>query len=162
MKDLPSGRKLAQGRYFFADLVIGDYFETDSMVVDAQLIRTYAEMSGDCYSLHLSDDVAKELGFQSLVAHGILVQGLADGLKYQSSVQLDAIASLGWNIRYMKPVYAGDRISVLVRIDSKKVTSKGDRGIVRLELTVRNQDGLIVQHGFNKLMMRLHTPDNRS
>ena len=152
-----TGRKLQKGRYFFNDLEINDYFETGSIVVDSQLIRAYADLSGDNYGLHLSDQTARSLGFDSLIAHGILVQGLADGLKYQSPIQIDAIASLGWNIRYTKPVYAGDRISASVRIDSKRVIRRGDRGIARLEFKVSNQNGLTVQHGYNKLMMRLHS-----
>ena len=148
------GRQLSGGRYFLDDLVVGDRLTTGSVEVTADLIRHYAELSGDSYALHLDDEAARELGFPSLVAHGILVLGLADGLKFNSPVQFDAIASLGWDMRFSGPVFAGDRIRAEITVKQKRVTSRPDRGIVALEFVVKNQRGEVVQRGTNMLMMR--------
>jgi len=36
----------------------------------------------------------------------------------------------------------------------KRPTRRGDRGIVRLQVEVRNQDGVLIQDGINVLMVR--------
>ena len=161
MNSAPSERRLGAGRHFFDDIRVGDQFETGSVEVTAGLIRSYAELSGDRYQLHLDNEAAKDLGFPALIAHGILIQGLADGLKFQSPVQLDAVASLGWDIKFTKPVFAGERISAEIQVKDKRVTSRGDRGVATLDFTIRNQDGVTVQHGLNRLMMRRRPPEER-
>ena len=79
------------------------------------------------------------------VAHGLLVLSLADGLKNQCAVRFDAIASLGWDSSFVAPVFAGDRISVMITVAAKRLTRRTDRGILVLEFSVINQDGRIVQ-----------------
>ncbi|MCY4006575.1 MAG: MaoC family dehydratase [Rhodobacteraceae bacterium] len=154
-----AGRQLGPGRYFFDALAVGDWYRTGSVEITADLISKYAELSGDRYRLHLEDEAAREFGFVSRIAHGLLILGLADGLKFQSPVQLDAVASLGWDIKFTKPVFVGDRISACLTIHARRSTSQGDRGIVTLAVSVRNQDEMVVQHGFNRLMMRLICAD---
>ena len=112
-----SGRTLGEGSYLFDDLEIGDNFSTGSIEVTAAIIRDFAELSGDSYALHLDDEFALGMGFPELIAHGILVMALADGLKFRSPVKLAAIASLGWDIRYTAPVFAGDRISAAIAVE---------------------------------------------
>lgn len=149
-----AGRSLAGGSHFFDDIEIGDSFETGSTEVTAEVIRQFAALSGDNYALHLDDKVAKEMDFPALIAHGILIMALADGLKFGSPVQLDAIASLGWDIRFTKPVFAGDVISAMITVEGKRATSRPDRGIATLAFEIRNQKGETVQCGTNRLMMR--------
>ena len=149
-----TGRSLAGGSHFFDDIEIGDSFETGSTEVTADVIRRFAALSGDNYELHLDDEVAREMGFPALIAHGILIMALADGLKFASPVQLDAIASLGWDIRFTKPVFAGDVISARISVEGKRATSRPDRGIATLAFEISNQNGETVQCGTNRLMMR--------
>ena len=152
----PGGRALAAGSHYFDDLQVGDHFKTGSTEVAAQLIREFAAVSGDKYGLHLDDGFAREIGFPGVIAHGILVLALADGLKYRSEVKIDAIASLGWNIAFTAPVFAGDTISATVTVKDKRVTGKPNRGIATLEFVIVNQNGKPVQSGTNLLMMRRH------
>ena len=149
-----TGRNLAGGSHFFDDIEIGDSFETGSTEVTAEVIRRFAALSGDNYALHLDDEIAREMGFPALIAHGILIMALADGLKFGSPVQLDAVASLGWDIRFTKPVFAGDVISAKVTVEGKRPTSRPDRGIATLAFEIRNQKDETVQCGTNRLMMR--------
>ena len=153
-KDSSPGRRLSEGSYCFEDLQTGDHFETGSTKVTAQVISRFAALSGDHYALHLDDSVAREMGFPSLIAHGILIMALADGLKYQSPVELEAVASLGWDIAFSRAVFAGDSISAVITVKDKRVTSKPDRGIATLGFVIVNQDGEPVQRGTNLLMMR--------
>ena len=149
-----SGRTLTAGSYFLDDLQVGDHFQTGRTEVTAELISDFAAVSGDSYELHLDDRFAQEIGFPSIIAHGILVMALADGLKYRSKVTLDAVASLGWDIAFTAPVFAGDTISATVTVKEKRVTGKSNRGIATLEFVIINQHGKPVQRGDNLLMMR--------
>lgn len=78
---------------------------------------------------------------------------IADGLKNQSPVKLDAVASLGWDMSFRAPVLAGDEVSAEFRVDSKRATRNASRGIVSFAVELANQDGRIVQRGLNRLMM---------
>lgn len=101
----------------------------------------------------MTDDAARELGFPRRVAHGQLVLSLTDGLKNRAETAFHAVASLGWNWSFGKPVFAGDTLSALICIMAKRETRKTGRGIIQLAVEVTNQDGTIVQSGFNELMV---------
>ena len=117
------------------------------------MIDRFAELSGDRFAAHLDDEYARRLGFPRRIAHGLLVLSVADGLKNQSPVKLDAIASLGWDMSFRAPVLAGDEVSAEFRVDSKRATRNASRGIVSFAVELANQDGRIVQRGLNRLMM---------
>lgn len=148
-----SGRILPPGIYSHTDLNPGDRIETAHATVAGAAIDRFAELSGDCFALHLSDDAARELGFPRRVAHGLLVLSLIDGLKNQSPAQLRAVASLGWDVRFRAPVLVEDSLQAVFTVASKKPARDGRRGIVVLSVQARNQDGIIVQEGSTTLMM---------
>ncbi|MBL3684718.1 hypothetical protein F2981_21225 (plasmid) [Sinorhizobium meliloti] len=52
------------------------------------------------------------------------------------------------------PVYPGDRIQQNFKVTSKKPTSKDpSKGVVETEVTITNQNGDIVQAGYNRYMV---------
>jgi 3-hydroxybutyryl-CoA dehydratase len=103
----------------------------------------------------MDDDFAREQGFSGRIAHGLLGLAMADGLKNRSSVRIMAVASLGWNWNFRGPILVGDRIGVTVTVRSKRLTSKGDRGVTMLGFVVTNQRGETVQEGETALLTRL-------
>jgi acyl dehydratase len=148
------GRQLAPGEYYLDDLAAGDWFGTGGIQVTESQIAGFAGIGGDFFDLHMDDAFARDLGFPGRVAHGLLVLTLVDGLKNRAPVRLAAIASLGWDWKFVAPVFIGDRIEATVRVAGTRVTSRGDRGVAHLAFTVANQDGVTVQEGTNALMMR--------
>ena len=147
-------RALSPGRYGWRDLAPGDWWQTGGIVVTEAHIVAFAGLSGDFFDLHMDDEAARALGFPARVAHGLLVLSLADGLKNRAAVQLDAVASLGWEWRFSAPVFAGDRISARLEVREVRPTQRAGRGIVTLGMVVSAQDGRTVQEGQNRLMMR--------
>ena len=147
-------RKLGAGRYGFDDLEVGDWYETGTAEVGQERIQQFAELTGDRFAVHTDDRFARELGFPARIAHGLLVISMADGLKFSSKVELDAVASLGWNLTFSAPVFAGDEIAALIRVESKRATRNPRRGVVSFAMKILNQDGQVVQRGSNLLMMR--------
>lgn len=147
-------RRLGKGKYGFDDLEVGDWYETGTAKVDQEQIQRFAELTGDRFAVHTDDQFARALGFPARIAHGLLVVSMADGMKFNSEVELDAVASLGWNLSFAAPVFVGDEIAVLVKVESKRATRDPRRGIVSFAMKISNQDGQVVQRGSNLLMLR--------
>lgn len=146
---------LPAGKYFHDDLHLGAFFRTGRITVTEAHIVAFAGMSGDFFDVHMDDAFAREQGFPGRIAHGLLGLCLVDGLKNRAEVQLQAVASLGWNAWSFKaPIIAGDSISAMIKVAEMRLTSSGDRGVVQLEFDVINQDGVLVQQGRNALLMR--------
>lgn len=149
------GRCLPPGTHGFLALRIADRVETAAMQVTAEAIDRFAELSGDRFAVHMDDAAAQDQGFPGRIAHGLLVLSLIDGLKNQAPAQVDAIASLGWDISFRAPVMAGDGLKAVFTVQSKKLTRDGQRGIVSLSVEALNQRAEIVQLGRTLLMTRL-------
>jgi 3-hydroxybutyryl-CoA dehydratase len=75
-------------------------------------------------------------------------------LKNRASDRFAAVASLSWQWNFRKPLFSGDRLAACVTVTDKRLTKRGDRGILTLSLQVRNGKGEIVQDGTNLLMVR--------
>ena len=146
-------RVLPAGRYGYDALSSGDRIETGSVEITAEAIDTFADLTGDRFEIHMDDDAARRHGFPRRVAHGLLVLSLVDGLKNQCAAQFDAIASLGWDWQFAKPIFIGDRIKVSISVNDIQPTSQPYRGVLTLEFDVTNQQGETVQKGINKLMV---------
>lgn len=146
---------LVAGAYGYNDLSVGDRMNTGSAEISADLISAFATLTGDKYALHLDDEAAHQRGFPGRVAHGLLVLSVVDGLKFQSGAKPDGLASLGWDWRFEKPVFAGDTIRAELTVVTKRKTSSGARGIIAFRFDVFNQNGERVQHGTNELIFDL-------
>jgi acyl dehydratase len=154
MKDVGKSA-MSAGKYFYDDLVVGAFFRTGRITVTEAHIVAFAGMSGDFFDVHMDDEFAREQGFPGRIAHGLLGLCLIDGLKNRADVQLQAVASLGWEQWAFKvPIVAGDSIGSTITVEDVRLTSSGDRGIVHLAFDVRNQKNDMVQSGRNALLMR--------
>lgn len=139
---------------FYEEVPVGLSFDTDGIVITESHIVQFAGLSGDFFALHMDDDFARSLGFPGRVAHGLLGLILVDGLKNRASHRFQAVASLSWQWNFRKPMFPGDRISGHLRVADKRLTRRGDRGILTLAIEVRNANGEILQDGTNLLMVR--------
>jgi acyl dehydratase len=102
----------------------------------------------------MDDEFARSLGFTGRVAHGLLGLILLDGLKNRAAQRFAAVASLSWQWNFRKPLYPGDRIHGHLTVTDKRLTRRGDRGILTLALELLNGKGEVVQDGTNLLMVR--------
>jgi 3-hydroxybutyryl-CoA dehydratase len=150
-----TGRLLPHGTHGLTTLQIGDRVETAGVTVTALAIDRFADLSGDRFALHMDDAAARALGFPARVAHGLLVLSLIDGLKNQAPARFDAIASLGWDIRFDAPVLVGDSLRATFTVQSRRLTGDGSRGIAVLSVKAHNQRDEVVQAGQTTLMLRL-------
>lgn len=147
-------RLLPPGEHGYDAVRRADRIETAEAEVTAGMIDRFADLTGDRFLIHMSDAGAATLGFPGRVVHGLLVLSVIDGLKNQTPAQFAAIASLKWEWSFLRPVLAGDRIRASFTVRSRRATSDGARGILRLAVEVRNQRDEVVQQGHNLLMVR--------
>lgn len=142
------------GLLFYEDTPVGLSFETDGIVVTDSHVIQFAGLAGDFFPLHMDDEFARSLGFPGRVAHGLLGLILLDGLKNRAGQRFAAIASLAWHWNFRAPMFSGDRVYGTLRVAEKRLTSRGDRGILTLAMELRNGSGEVLQDGTNLLMVR--------
>ena len=124
----------------YGELAIGETLNTGSRVVTLDDIEHFAHFTGDNFYAHM-DDAAAERNpfFPGRVAHGYLLLSFAAGLFVEPN-EGPVLANTGLdNLRFMKPVSAGD--SIRVRLTVKKKTPRNtEYGEVRWHVTLFNQD----------------------
>lgn len=148
--------ELQAGLVEYEDLGVGDYFYTGMIDITETHIVNFAGISGDFFDVHMDREFALSRGFPGKIAHGLLILSLVDGLKNRAPIQLNAIASLGWEKWEFKgPVCAGDSIKCKITIAAKRRTSRVDRGIVKLDFEVYNHESVLVQSGTNNLLIAI-------
>jgi len=148
-----NGRVLSKGLYRFDDFQIEDRIETNKKEISLELIDRFADLTGDNFAIHISDDAARAVGFERRVAHGLLILSLTDGLKNQTDIKINAVASLGWDCNFKRVVLVGDVIRAVFTVQSKRLTRDSTRGIIAFAVDVLNQRDEIVQQGTNNLLV---------
>jgi 3-hydroxybutyryl-CoA dehydratase len=138
---------------WYEDVEPGERFATGGIVVTESHVMGFAGLTGDFFDLHVDEEFARSLGFPGRVAHGILGLAIVDGLKNRAETRFRAVASLGWNWKFTRPILIGDRIHAEIEVQSKRETRRADRGILVLAFKVKNQKDEVVQEGTNDLMV---------
>jgi acyl dehydratase len=140
---------------YFEDIAVGETFTTPGVTITDWHVMQFAGVSMDYFELHTNEEFAKRTDFGRRVAHGLMGLAIADGLKNRSEFHVHAMASLHWSWDFTGPIFVGDTVTASVRVTEKRESrSKPDRGIVTLDLELRNQRDEVVQKGQNRLMVQ--------
>lgn len=116
--------------------------------VTQEMIRAFAELSGDTNPVHLDEDYARGTRFGGAIAHGLLVASLLSALLGTELPGPGAIY-LGQELRFRAPVKPGDTVTARVTVTGWNP----DNGRINLCTEVENQDGVLVLSGEAKLVM---------
>jgi 3-hydroxybutyryl-CoA dehydratase len=117
------------------DLKIGDKFTTSREVTD-ELIRKFAEVSGDYNPIHLDEEFAKTTRFGRRIAHGMLSGAFISAvLGYELKER--KIVYLSQTLKFTAPVFIGDTVTATATV----TRIREDRPIVTLETVCTNQHG---------------------
>lgn len=147
----PPAQPTAPPRYF-DELVIGDSYELGSLVFTPQEIVAFAR-SFDPQPFHMDEEAAKKSSFGSLCASGWhtaagWMAAMVSHRRRQEAMLAPAAAprlgpSPGFkNLRWLKPVYAGDRITYHSAVaDKRPSVSRPDWGLFFHHNTGVNQKG---------------------
>ncbi len=124
----------------FHEVQIGETIHTEPRIVTLEDIEHFANFTGDTFYAHMDEDAAKRNPFfPGRVAHGYLLLSFAAGMFVEPN-EGPVLANTGLdNLRFMKPVQAGD--SIKVRLTVKKKTPRNeDYGEVRWHVTLTNEE----------------------
>jgi 3-hydroxybutyryl-CoA dehydratase len=125
----------------YADIAIGDK-ASDSRKVTEEVVRAFADATGDFNPVHIDAEFAKTSLFKERVAHGMLGAGLISAVLGTKLPGPNTIY-LAQEMKFLAPVKLGDTITaeveVLEKIDKPK--------ILKLRTTVRNQSGTAIIEG---------------
>ncbi len=129
-------------------------FTSQARTVTETDVVNFAGLSGDFNPLHTDEEFGKSTPFGARIAHGMLVASMATGMANWSGVfEGTTIALMEQVIRYKGAVMFGDTVHLELTVAEKKETSKPNRGIVKFDTAVVNQDGKAVIEGQWTLMM---------
>jgi acyl dehydratase len=122
---------------------IGDVLVEDSVELSRDSLVRYAGASGDFNPIHYRDDVAKSVGLEGVLAHGMLTMGLAVAPVTAWLGDRGFVSS--YQVRFTKPVYvpAEGSVTVAVSVSLAKV-DEPTAGSATLALSVTTQDGTTV------------------
>ena len=129
------------------NIKVGDTFKKDRLVTD-ELIRAFAEVSGDFNPIHLDEEFAKTTRFGRRIAHGMLSGAFISAiLGYEFAEK--KIVYLSQSLKFTAPVYIGDTVTTTATVTN----IREDKGIVTLETICTKQDGETVVKGESVVMV---------
>jgi len=142
---------------YFEDMEVGAEREFGSYDVTREEVLEFARKY-DPQPFHLSDEAAAATHFGRIAASGWHTCAMTMAVIARAVVN-DNQAGLGSpgvdELRWLKPVYPGDRITVRgTVVDKTPSRSKPEIGSVRTETTVTNQDNVPVMRFTSIVLMR--------
>jgi acyl dehydratase len=132
--------------YYFEDYVVGAVHECGSLKMDEGELLDFARRF-DPQPFHTDPELAKHSIYGGLIASGwhtsaLMMRMLVDNyLSPASSIGSPGVDELRW----LLPVRPGDELSLRVTVaQTKRSSSKPDRGIIHSFVEVLNQKGEVV------------------
>ncbi len=129
------------------DLNIGDTFSASRLVTD-ELIRKFADVSGDYNPIHLDEEFAKTTRFGKRIAHGML-SGAFISAVLGNEFKDRKIVYLSQTMKFTAPVFIGDTVTATGTITN----IREDKNIVTLETVCTNQNGETLVKGDAAVMV---------
>ena len=147
-------------RYYWEDLQPGSVRELGTVTPTADEIRAFAAQF-DPQPFHLDEEAGRQSVFGGLCASGWHTCAMAMRLTVDNFLrESSSMGSPGLeNLRWMKPVFPGDTLSLKHRItESRPLNSRPDLGLVRSVWEMSNQRGEQVLHMEGYGMFRRRAP----
>lgn len=117
------------------EIKVGDRFTTSREVTE-ELIREFAQLSGDHNPIHLDAEFAKKAPFGQRIAHGML-SGAFISAVLGNNFQGKKIVYLSQTMRFTAPTFVGDTITTTAMVTK----IREDKNIVTLSTECTKQTG---------------------
>ncbi len=142
--------------HFFEDYVDGLTLETPRRTVTDYDISAFVTLCGMFTPTFIDIEyVSRPEHYSGRIAPGLLTLSFAEGLIMGSGLTRGTgLALLELTPTWQAPVYAGDTIYTAINFIEKRLTSKGDRGVVATENVVRNTKGRTVATYISRRMIK--------
>lgn len=123
------------------ELKSGDTFAVERLVTD-ELIRRFADLSGDFNPIHLDEEVAARSRFGRRIAHGMLSGAFISAVLGNEFSERN-IVYLSQSLKFLAPVFIGDTVTATATVTN----IREDKPVVTLETVCTNQNGDVVVKG---------------
>lgn len=143
--------------FFYEDLSLGMCFRTVGRTVTETDLVNFTNFSWLTEEVFTNTAERAGMALPPRVIPGAMVYAMAEGLLLPA-IQNVGLAFLNMTLDVRGPTCVGDTLHVEVRVDEMRLTSKGDRGLVRTENRVVNQRGQTVLV-YTPLRMLRRRPD---
>lgn len=140
---------------YYEDIEIGRKFTSSGRTISEADNTFHCMTTGDWNPIHCNEEYAKTTPYGQRIVGGLFGLSLITGAMTQWGVfEKSAIGML--NVRdwiFKLPIFIGDTITIEMEIVDKRLTSRGDRGILQRRFDLRNQRQEMVQSGFCDMMI---------
>lgn len=104
---------------------VGDQIEERVFWIDRELLKKYADASGDQNPIHQDEVFAKSVGLPDVIAHGMLTMALVG--KFVSDWAGGSARVKEFSARFTKPVVvpAGEKVDLTVSAAIAEITDRG-------------------------------------
>ena len=139
---------------YFDDFAVGDRFRSPGRTIGEAHFLLFAGLTGDNHPIHYDEEYARRTRFGGRVAHGLLVMAMTvlGGSPVAPRLEASMIAFAEQGCRFVGPVLLND--TVHAEFEVRELHRKGDRGVLRLGVTVVNQRGETVLDGHHVYLLR--------
>ena len=135
-------------KHYYQDFSVGQSFQKDFFISE-ELGQSFAQISGDYNPVHLDEEYAKGTMFGKRIAHGMLLGSYISGI-LGNDFPGEGTIYLKQDMKFMKPVYYGDTITISVTI----LEMDDARNRMTLETNCYNQESELVLAGTALVMLR--------
>ena len=131
------------------EMEVGDKFTTKWRILSATDVELFSLLGGIYNPYFLSEKAAKSTGiFKGQLVPGLCALNIAYGILIQAGFLKDILAYIETStLRFVAPIYVGDRIKAEVEVTGVKETKKG--WICDYDFNIENQDDVVVVTGHN-------------
>ncbi|MEO1010095.1 MAG: MaoC/PaaZ C-terminal domain-containing protein [Bacteroidota bacterium] len=128
---------------FFEDYEMNSKRETLGRTITETDFVIHAGQTGDFFPHHMDAEWCKTQPFKRRIAHGTLTFSVGIGMT-ATEINPEAFSKGYDRLRFIKPVYIGDTIRVVITITDKKESKKPELGQVTEHVDIFNQRNELV------------------
>lgn len=134
----------------YEDIEVGYAGVTGGRTVTDADIANFSGVSGDFNRAHCDDDLMAQSIYGQRIAQGLFGTSAMTGLLCRDAPEifgthLDGIAFLGLEVKFRAPIFVGDTIKAEWSITGKRVTSRGNAGVIEYATDLTKSDGTVAQ-----------------
>jgi acyl dehydratase len=111
---------------------VGTQLPEQVFYLDRELLKRYADASGDQNPIHQDETFAINVGLPNVIAHGMLTMGLVG--QYVANWAGGSAAVKEYSARFTKPVIVPEGVKVDLTVNATVAEIMAD-GAIRLDLT---------------------------
>jgi len=138
---------------YFDDIRPGEAMQSPTYSIDQEEMIEFARR-WDPVPIHIDETAGAAVG--GITASGTYVLAVKSRLLHELPDAVAIFGSAGYDeVRFHEPVHAGDVVHVVTEwIEARASRSKSDRGVVKLRISLINQNGVTVMSHLDTLIVQ--------